>query len=388
MRRESPPLVGGLVAVALLLPGCRSTQTEYEQIVRANAEARAAAESGRYDVAIARWNQVRIADPLFSVEPHLGLALALRSLQENDEALDVLDTGIEFFPEDGDLRRVRGRLLVDLGFRRAAEADLEVVTRAFPQEPIAWSELAQVQLDLCCPKLASDTFDRALAHEGCPSSILPHAARANVGAGRYLRARELYAGAIQHAPEDLVLLGEAVAATNAWLATDQPPPDTFVDEAIGWGERACALDPQDAPVHVGVAALLESSGEDGRAITFCRRAVEVDGLDANAVARLARLYARTGEVDLACAMFDRALALDLEPDLAATLAAERDAACAAVPSGAPGSEPEAEGAEPRDASAPAADAAVDAADVAAEEATVAAAPPLRSVLPMREPDPR
>lgn len=223
-----------LVLVVASTSSCRSTNPEHERRAEHTARARAAAEVGDWRAAVEHWGAARHIDPAWSTDAHLGLANGLRALREPRLALDALETGIRLFPDDAELRRSRGRVLAELGFRRAAEVDLVAVTRARADDPLAWCELAQLRATLDEPVAAAETFDRALALEGCPRAVVVAAARANVEAGRGARAHELYVRALDDAPEDTLLLTEAVGAAH--LAGR-------LADARSWARRLTELDP-------------------------------------------------------------------------------------------------------------------------------------------------
>jgi len=298
-----------------VLSGCRSTQPQFAEVAALVEEARAAARVGDFGGAAVHWNQVRRIDPARGSEPHLELSRSLLALNERERALDALEFGIEFFPEDGELRRARGRLLVELGFRRAAEADFAAASEAFPQDPLVWCELAEVRAELGFDGAAVEAYERALALPERPHQVLAAAARANVRAERSARAHELFAAALVDALEDVALLFDAVANALV-LGTREPLVDSeaelraaALDAARAWARRACELDPQHVAAHIAAGRLWSLAGDDARAAEALRRALEVDNLSCEAALALARVEARRGDIAAAEEAYGRLLAL-------------------------------------------------------------------------------
>jgi tetratricopeptide (TPR) repeat protein len=298
-----------------VLSGCRSTQPQFAEVAALVEDARAAARVGDFGGAAIHWNQVRRIDPARGSEPHLELARSLLALNERERALDALEFGIEFFPEDGELRRARGHLLVELGFRRAAEADFAAACEAFPQDPLVWCELAEVRAELGFDGAAVEAYERAVVLPGRPHVVLAAAARANARAERRARAHELFAAALAEAPEDVGLLADAAANALAWGTLEPLPEDeaepraAALGAARAWARRACELDPQHVAAHVTAGRLWSLAGDDTRAAEALRRALEVDNLSSAAALALARVEARRGRTAAAEEAYGRLLAL-------------------------------------------------------------------------------
>lgn len=231
-----------LAFVVGVATGCASTQPQLERLAEHEARARVAAETGDWADAVEHWNAVRRIDPHRDAEVHLGLARALRALRRPRLALDALEDGLHAFPRDPDVRRARGHLLVELGFRRAAQADFEAVVRALPNDPLAWCDLAAARMQLLAPGAAADAFEHALVLDDCPAAATIAAARANHAAGRSRRAHELYARALARAPEDVLLLREAIDAAGAGLA-DRRAQIELGPDVRRWERRLVELDP-------------------------------------------------------------------------------------------------------------------------------------------------
>jgi len=216
-----------------------------------------AVETGDTALAIEHWDAVRRIDPYRGTEAHLGLAAGLRALREPRLALDALEFGIEHFPRDPDLRRERGRVLVELGFRRAAVVDFEAVAHLSPADPLAWCELAGIRAELHETCSAADTFEWALGLDACPAVAFVAAARVNLDAQRFERAHDLYATAVERLPEDPLLLAEAVeaiavleervtAAQDGRAERAEAFLDTLRASRLDWRERLDALAPDGA----------------------------------------------------------------------------------------------------------------------------------------------
>lgn len=301
--------------MCVLVGACHSTRTGLDEIATLVEEARAATRSGDFGGAVQRWHQVRRLDPARGSEPHLELSRSLLALSEEERALDALEFGIEFFPEDDALRGARGRLLIELGFRRAAEADLESVCLVRSDDPLAWCELAELRREIGFPVAAADTYEHALELADCPPAAFAAAARANAEAQRFERAHELFARAVEHAPEDVARLRAGACHAAAWLvqsvanADEESARAAAVELALTWARRACELDPQDVEAHVVFGTLAEHTGDLPGAAAALRRAVEVDNFHVAAALALARVEARRGEFDAAWAVFEHAVSL-------------------------------------------------------------------------------
>jgi tetratricopeptide (TPR) repeat protein len=315
--------VAAALAACQLVSGCHSTRTGLDEIATLVEEARAAARSGDFGGAVQRWNQVRRLDPARGSEPHLELSRSLLALNEEERALDALEFGIEFFPEDCALRGARGRLLIELGFRRAAEADLESVCLARSDDPLAWCELAELRREIGFPEAAADTYERALALPNCPAATFAAAAAANAEAQRFERAHALFAQAVELAPEDVVVLCGGARNAVAWCASDALADEAAVAareravlDATDWAQRVCDLDLQDSAAHVALGTLAERSGDFATAAQALRRAVEIDNFDADAALALARVEARRGELAAGRGALEHALLLAPTPEIA------------------------------------------------------------------------
>ncbi|QDU65007.1 tetratricopeptide repeat protein [Engelhardtia mirabilis] len=337
IRRSLRALAGAslLTGLGALCGGCMGPAS---RIAAQEDWHRAEMASARGDWVLAAdlWNRLRHATYADRSRPHLETASALAELGREDDALALLDHAIELFPGDKRLLARRGRLLAAMGFRRAAELDLEEAVESAPDDPTVWAALGAVQLELDQPRRAAASFDRVIAldraipdgisEEGDPSdsnhptwlggidrpAAYQLAARAQRELGDFLRAHELYALAIEYSaePSNELLVEAASLHTDR---DDDAGECPNLDQAVCWIELATERDPQCERAAFVLGCLLERQGRNEEAVVAYRRAVEIDNLHLGALTNLALLHERLGENTRCSAMAERALMLETDP---------------------------------------------------------------------------
>jgi len=150
-------------------------------------------------------------------------------------------------------------------------------------------------------KLNEDDPDTKAAQ---PLLALAHAVRAaELGGGSFHRERA--ATALEATPDALKASGAALMARHL-LAAANGKPDTALDQEL---TQALGGAPDDAWLHLVKGRRLESSGDDGAALTTYRTAYRLAPTLPLAVHHLARAHARLGDKAEALRLVDRLLEL-------------------------------------------------------------------------------
>ena len=104
-------------------------------------------------------------------------------------------------------------------------------------------------------------------------------------------------------------LAHAALGQALWQAYTYTSDPAQADAAVTHGERALALDPGSAPVHVALAVIYAGREEYGRALDALDRALALDPGNAEAVRRQAMVYRDQGRFEEAEAAYLRAVTL-------------------------------------------------------------------------------
>ncbi len=301
----------GLVVAAFLGGACGSTGGKAtDPAIWERAEAATLRED--WPRAVELWNTIRVQERPPSVRAERETAVALARVGRGEDAVALLDRALIQFPEEWTLLKARGRILADLGFRRAAEGDLAAAVGSAPGDFETWLLLGRIRLELDSPSRARAALERAVELEPSHREALVLSARALRALGQSRAAHERYARALSGGGRrDVDLLLEA-ASLHASPTADVR--DLGVDAALGWIQEAIELDPQDPQVAFVQGVLLERAGDAPGASLAYRRAIEVDNFHLAAMTNLAVLYDRRGESGKAAEIAERILMLDLEQD--------------------------------------------------------------------------
>ncbi len=259
--------------------------------------ARAASKRQEWSEAASRWHELFVANGPDSHEACLEGSLAMWKLDDRDAAKQLLDAGLARWPNDPDVLEMQGRLLADMGFRRAAELSLTKSLDADPSRADTWLELARVRMDL---GLASGVCDACakrieLGH-GCVETYLL-LGQASAVCGKFTAAFAAYdrAFALDHCtPDDFVRAGALYRDDRV-----RKKLPIAAETARGWLEHAISIDPQNTVAHFTLGLIAEDEEKLDEAIVHFRRAIETDPAFEPAFVDLIKLYIRRGDPDAA-----------------------------------------------------------------------------------------
>ena len=322
---------GSLALATIALGACAGPPRDEVWALAEDATA-----GGDWAVAAELWNETIYTDGPDSPRPFRETARAMWKLDEPNSAIAILGQGLRYHPESKELHAARGALLAELGYRRAAEVDLERALELDPDQRTVWRQLGEVRLALDLPKKAIPALEEAV-RLGAGCDAWRCLARAHRDAGDPREACEWWQRVL--AEEDGASLEDLAEA--AALHADPALLEEGTDEAAAAAARvraALEIEPQFAQGWFVCGLLAEATGEPELAIETYRRAIEVDNLHLEAATNLALLHARRGEHEQALDMLTRALELERDPGRRRTLrdlARDCEAAHAALEETAP-----------------------------------------------------
>jgi tetratricopeptide (TPR) repeat protein len=305
--KRARPTVGSAVAAVLVACGCAARPLPPNWTVVEAAEA--ATEREDWAAALDYWNRALIESRGSDPRPYLEKARAMWALDDEEGAQILLDRGLERYPSDRGLRLLRGELLTKRGFHRAAERDFLFAVEVDPECSESWLQLARVQLELDLPGSAEVGLERHLELGGTDTDAQFLLGRACAENGKLEKAMASFRTAFASGRvgvEELVLAASVVTLERFELVHTP-----YLGEALGWVDRALARQPQHAEASYVRGMILELERDDVAAAEAYSRAVELDNFHLLAMTRLARTYARLGEIRRADAMIDRALELNI-----------------------------------------------------------------------------
>jgi tetratricopeptide (TPR) repeat protein len=271
--------------------------------------AESATERGDWRAAAHYWNRVLLESEEPGPRPYLETARALYELGDEEGSQILLDRGIELFPRDVELHLMRGVLLRERGFRRAAELDFHEVTELDPENAEAWFELGRVLYELDLPVRAAACLKERVRLAGEEEETLYLLGRAWAENGRLEEAVDCFETGLDSPDVSAERLVEAASIVSSERFKRVREP--FLECALRWVDRAIEADPQHAEANYVRGRLLEIGGRGKEALVAYERAVELDNFHLPAMARVADLYAREGQIARADQMIDRALDLNL-----------------------------------------------------------------------------
>jgi tetratricopeptide (TPR) repeat protein len=311
----------GALATAIAFAACfAACSAPRKNAVSPNDElvqARAATRAREWKLAAGRWHEIFLAADERAPEACVETARALLMLKDPESAKGVLDVGIQSFPREPELLEMQGDVLVELGFRRAAESAYDEALALDADRPSALLSLARLRLDLGMHASALEALERRIKLGACDQETWLLAARAYRGAGRLSDAYQAYDRAFVSGPADAAqLAGAASMYIDERVRRCDPSAQAL---SLAWLERAVALNPQCTQAHCLLGVIREDRGDESGALVAYRRAAETDPGSAQALTSLANFYGRQGDRESCAAMAKRALELETDPGRRAAL---------------------------------------------------------------------
>jgi tetratricopeptide (TPR) repeat protein len=312
-----------------LLPGCSLPGGPTEDLILWRGVAEAESEGDWERAAELRRRLLHEADET-RTEHYVLTARALERAGQPEAGLAVLEEGLEREPcpvagplDPLPLFGERARMLVALGFCRAAEGEWLQALKIDPNAGEAWFELGCCRLRLQRAVEAAEAFDRAFQAGYREPKAFAKAAKTQRLLGRPDQAHLLYVRAIEEAPDPPPSWVWEAAANHIELPAGQVAGEDLA-RAVRWARATVAERPNDADAHFVLGVLEEREGEHDRARETYRRAVELEPSHLGALTHLGRLSMRLERSFEAREMIERALVIEQRParrsDLKALLA--------------------------------------------------------------------
>lgn len=259
------------------------------------------------------------------LQPHAAPEIYIAAAREwvaggkSEEAHELMQRAVAQHPDDPSLRQERARIAMSLGFQRAAERDLEFVTRAWSERATAWAELGLVRMRLDLPCAAQLPLARACALDPDDDASAHLLAQAQLRSGQPVDAARTWKALLEPA-----LRNRASAVPDAWLleaarvharADVRSELGADPEPALGWVRLAQRRSPSNAEARYLEGCLLELTGHRDPALQCYVRALDLDPSHLGAMVKLARLYLRCGEQGKANDLARHALALGPDREL-------------------------------------------------------------------------
>jgi tetratricopeptide (TPR) repeat protein len=290
------------------------------------AAARDASQAGDWQLAASAWYELYLRGGRTSDVACVEAARALAQLGQFTDAQRLLEDGLQRHPNHPDLLEMLGNVLVEAGFRRAAEPYYERALDVEPSRLSALLALARARTELSLEASAVPLLEKRIALGAGDAETWLLLARAQRAAGNYPRSLEAYDKAFE--------LGESrpdrlVYAASLYFDVDDATRETLDPGRVErWLGRAIELDPQSTRAHELLGRLREAGGDLPGALASYRRAHETDPADRGALRRLWRLQRRRGERELALELARKLLVLESDPERRAEVQRWIDAASA------------------------------------------------------------
>ena len=268
-----------------------------------------ASEGEEWTKAAYYWNEVLSGPEGDNAEAYREAAFALRKMGDSERAAEVLQRGLDAEPNNPDLLELKAESLVDLGFRRSAEAYYERCLEQDPNRISALCGLGKLRLALDREMAATKPLQRAY-DLGCDDPLLfEHLARAYHNSGEPIRAWHLFIDRMGRAPQpspDLVAEAAVIALDPRLLA--KHPDATAV--ALVWLESSMREHPEHTVVFFQHGVLSESLENHEDAIASYLHCAKTDPDFLPALTNLALLFAELEHEGPCREMVSRAVELE------------------------------------------------------------------------------
>ncbi len=305
--------LGLIVALAACAtaPGRSGRAAEAASVEGELEPAREASESGDWPAAAERWLALFEANGPHARQACLEAVRAQMAMGELEEARALLEAGLERYPGDAELYEVKGNVLHELGFRRAAESCYEEALRHEPGRNSALFARARLRLELGLAAAARVDLERCLQQGERGGELWLCYARSLCATRHPRRAFDAFARAFELGEQDPRCL---VAASALYFDPEFAPRTAHErDLSALWLQRAIAMDPDDAQARYWLALVQEERGELDAAVLNLSRVLELDRANLAALSRLAELLHRRGEWTRAAELARKALELERRP---------------------------------------------------------------------------
>lgn len=308
--RRRPSWRGALPAGLLLALGGCATAPSTGNLSTTEAAHRASEEKD-WPAAAEFWNRAIVETGGSDAEHYLECARARWNLADEEGAQRLLDRGLERYPRDRELLLLRGQLLCSRGFHRAAERDFMSAVEVDPNDAEGWLMLSRAQLELDLPVRAARGLHRYIELAGADVDALFLLGRACAENGELEEALNSFRGSFDRGDADAERLVDAASLVT--LGQFVEGCESQIPEARGWIERAIVLDPSNSEAHFVHGIILELDGKEREALDAYQQCVAIDPKHLRGYHRLARAYARMGEIASADATIDHAIRVNRAP---------------------------------------------------------------------------
>jgi len=214
-----------------------------------------------------------------------------------DQAVKVLDQGLEMQPENPVFLRTRGRVLVSQSQFSKAGQDFRQIVKLAPDSAAGYMELGQLMLAQSKPDQAIDWLKRALSAQNGWESAIPLLVATYEKKGDYKSGMALVeseAAKRQPSPLAFFSIGQ-IHAQHRNLAE--------AEKALA---RAIQLAPEWSDPHRAMAIVYAAQGKADSAIVEMEKMYRINSSPSNAIS-LAMLYEQKGRVEDASRLLDELL---------------------------------------------------------------------------------
>ena len=216
---------------------------------------------------------------------------------DTEQAVTVLDQGLEKQPENPVFLRTRGRVLLTQSQFSKAEQDFSQMVKLTPDSAAGYIELGQLMLAQSKPDKAVDWLKRALSAQNGWESAIPLLVAAYEKKGDYksgMALVEAEAAKKQASPNAFYSIGQIHAQHRS------------LPEAEKALARAVQLAPEWSDPHRAMAIVYAAQGKADSAIIEMEKMYHINSSPSNAIS-LAMLYEQKGRVDDASRLLDELL---------------------------------------------------------------------------------
>ncbi|MGO9022481.1 MAG: tetratricopeptide repeat protein [Syntrophobacteraceae bacterium] len=216
---------------------------------------------------------------------------------DQDQAIKVLDQGLETQPENLVLLRTRGKVLASQSQFAKAEQDFHQMVKLAPDSAAGYIELGQLMLAQSKSDKAVDWLKRALSAQNGWENAIPVLVAAYVEKGDYKNGMALVeseAAKRQASPLAFYSIGKIHA---------QHQNLTEAEKAFA---KAIQLAPEWSDPHRAMAVVFSAQGKADSAIVEMEKMYSTNSSPSNAIS-LAMLYEAKGRVDDASRLLDEVL---------------------------------------------------------------------------------